>query len=56
MLLNTLLPNWLITFILTALLLWLTIRIGRKSITLFQVRYCHIPDQQLTFSALPVAE
>jgi hypothetical protein len=36
-LLNVLFPNWLLTFLLTALLLWLTIRIGRKAARLYKV-------------------
>ena len=35
-LLNTVLPDWLITFLLTALLLWLTYRTFRKSLSLHQ--------------------
>lgn len=30
-------PNWLLTFLLTALLLWLTVRIGRKAARLYKV-------------------
>jgi hypothetical protein len=36
-LLNVLFPNWLLTFLLTALLLWLTVRIGRKAARLYKV-------------------
>ena len=37
-LLNVLFPNWLLTFLLTGLLLWLTVRIGRKAARLYKVR------------------
>ena len=30
-------PDWLLTFLLTALLLWLTLRIGRKAVRLYKV-------------------
>ena len=36
-LLNVLFPNWLLTFLLTTLLLWLTVRIGRKAARLYKV-------------------
>ena len=38
-LLNTVLPDWLITFLLTALLLWLTYRTFRKSLSLHQASW-----------------
>lgn len=38
MLLNVLFPDWLLTFLLTALLLWLTARIALKARRLFKVR------------------
>lgn len=37
-LLNVLFPDWLLTFLLTALLLWLTVRIGRKAARLYKVQ------------------
>lgn len=37
-LLNVLFPDWLLTFLLTTLLLWLTARISLKACRLFKVR------------------
>lgn len=37
-LLNVLFPDWLLTFLLTALLLYLTLRIAHKAHRLFKVR------------------